>query len=490
MEIYRRRRDVMLESLNKHFPAEATWTEPEGGLFIWATLPEYIDTGDLLAKALRDDVAFVPGQAAYVDDRGRNSMRLNFSGVNEDEPRGHKKDRQSHRRASRVVWRLDRQATPARNRPAYGGGRRPEPWAEFIQNPAPSSGPDHDLTPSGPDEGRADQAESPPDQGGGRRCLSFSQNRRRVRMKVAVLHGRSLPRLAASRCAPAPESRTRWSGLGTRSWRSTSVARAGQAANRRAPRRGLRRHARAGRRGRHRAGAAGDPRHPLHRARRGGLRPLHGQGARQARAARGGHPGRAGLVFAFNETAFRELGAADALGQMEERLGFPLVIAAAAALPWGEVRGALVRGAGGAGSRPSATTTGCCWSASSRGASWRSACSATSRCRWSKRSRPGATATTSRRATRSAAPPSAPCPAELTEAEGGAVTRGSAGRACPTGHWAHAGFARVDLILGEDGPQVLEVNAIPGLTDTSLQGRRGRRHPIRAAGREDSRTWR
>jgi 2-aminoadipate transaminase len=87
VEIYRRRRDVMLDSLRGHFPAQATWTEPEGGLFIWATLPEYIDTGDLLAKALRDDVAFVPGQAAYVDDRGRNSMRLNFSGVNEDEIR-------------------------------------------------------------------------------------------------------------------------------------------------------------------------------------------------------------------------------------------------------------------------------------------------------------------------------------------------------------------------------------------------------------------
>jgi 2-aminoadipate transaminase len=88
VEIYRRRRDVMVESLRKHFPAQATWTEPEGGLFIWATLPDYIDTGDLLAKALREDVAFVPGQAAYVEEgRGRNSMRLNFSGVTEDEIR-------------------------------------------------------------------------------------------------------------------------------------------------------------------------------------------------------------------------------------------------------------------------------------------------------------------------------------------------------------------------------------------------------------------
>jgi 2-aminoadipate transaminase len=85
--IYRRRRDAMVAALAEFFPRGATWTEPEGGLFIWATLPEFIDTGDLLARALRDDVAFVPGQAAYVDERGRNSMRLNFSGVGEDEIR-------------------------------------------------------------------------------------------------------------------------------------------------------------------------------------------------------------------------------------------------------------------------------------------------------------------------------------------------------------------------------------------------------------------
>jgi len=85
--IYRKRRDTMVEALAEHFPPEATWTDPEGGLFIWATLPDYIDTGDLLARALRDDVAFVPGQAAYVDGRGASSMRLNFSGVDEEEIR-------------------------------------------------------------------------------------------------------------------------------------------------------------------------------------------------------------------------------------------------------------------------------------------------------------------------------------------------------------------------------------------------------------------
>ena len=87
IEIYRARRDVMLESLERHFPAQAEWTHPQGGLFVWATLPDYIDTTDLLAKALRENVAFVPGRAAYVDGRGAHSMRLNFSGSTEDEIR-------------------------------------------------------------------------------------------------------------------------------------------------------------------------------------------------------------------------------------------------------------------------------------------------------------------------------------------------------------------------------------------------------------------
>jgi 2-aminoadipate transaminase len=86
-ELYRRRRDTMLDALAEHFPAEAEWTRPEGGLFIWATLPDYIDTTDLLARALRDNVAFVPGRAAYLDGRGGSSMRLNFSGVGEEDIR-------------------------------------------------------------------------------------------------------------------------------------------------------------------------------------------------------------------------------------------------------------------------------------------------------------------------------------------------------------------------------------------------------------------
>jgi 2-aminoadipate transaminase len=87
IEIYRRRRDVMLDALAEYFPREAEWTHPQGGLFIWATLPDFIDTTDLLARGLEEHVAFVPGRAAYVDGRGGSAMRLNFSGVGVDDIR-------------------------------------------------------------------------------------------------------------------------------------------------------------------------------------------------------------------------------------------------------------------------------------------------------------------------------------------------------------------------------------------------------------------
>jgi 2-aminoadipate transaminase len=84
IDVYRRRRDAMLAALAEHLPPEASWTCPQGGLFIWARLPDYIDTTDLLARALRQHVAFVPGRAAYLDGRGGSEMRLNFSGVDDD----------------------------------------------------------------------------------------------------------------------------------------------------------------------------------------------------------------------------------------------------------------------------------------------------------------------------------------------------------------------------------------------------------------------
>jgi 2-aminoadipate transaminase len=83
-DIYRSRRDAMLRALEEEMPAEARWTRPNGGLFVWATMPDYIDTTHLLAMAQdKHEVAFVPGRGAYLDGRGAHSMRLNFSGVPE-----------------------------------------------------------------------------------------------------------------------------------------------------------------------------------------------------------------------------------------------------------------------------------------------------------------------------------------------------------------------------------------------------------------------
>ena len=77
----------MLDALAEFFGPEAAWTHPQGGLFVWATLPDYIDTTDLLARALEENVAFVPGRGAYLDGRGGSSMRLNFSYVGDEDLR-------------------------------------------------------------------------------------------------------------------------------------------------------------------------------------------------------------------------------------------------------------------------------------------------------------------------------------------------------------------------------------------------------------------
>jgi 2-aminoadipate transaminase len=88
-DLYRIRRDTMLDALAEHFGDGARWTTPQGGLFVWATLDARIDTTDLLAQARGSEgVAFVPGRAAFVDGRrGASSMRLNFAGTPDGEIR-------------------------------------------------------------------------------------------------------------------------------------------------------------------------------------------------------------------------------------------------------------------------------------------------------------------------------------------------------------------------------------------------------------------
>lgn len=82
--IYRSRRDAMLRALEKNFPEDSHWTRPQGGLFIWATLPEFLDTEKMLPLAINRKVAYVPGTAFFADGRGANHMRLNFSYADED----------------------------------------------------------------------------------------------------------------------------------------------------------------------------------------------------------------------------------------------------------------------------------------------------------------------------------------------------------------------------------------------------------------------
>lgn len=77
---YRERRDHMLQALTRHMPEGVTWTKPEGGMFVWLTLPSGMDGAQLLARSIEQiRVAFVPGSAFHADGSGRNTIRLNFS---------------------------------------------------------------------------------------------------------------------------------------------------------------------------------------------------------------------------------------------------------------------------------------------------------------------------------------------------------------------------------------------------------------------------
>ena len=78
-EVYGYRRNVMLDAMERYFPSGTKWTRPKGGLFLWVTLPEDIDTLALMPKAIANNVAYVPGSAFYADNALPNTFRLNFS---------------------------------------------------------------------------------------------------------------------------------------------------------------------------------------------------------------------------------------------------------------------------------------------------------------------------------------------------------------------------------------------------------------------------
>lgn len=83
-ELYRERCDAMLEEIDTAFPATATVAAPTGGMFAWVRLPQSVDTGAMLPRAINARVAYVPGRAFYADGGGHHEMRLNFSYAGSD----------------------------------------------------------------------------------------------------------------------------------------------------------------------------------------------------------------------------------------------------------------------------------------------------------------------------------------------------------------------------------------------------------------------
>lgn len=81
---YKAQKDCMIESIRKHFPEEVSYTNPEGGMFIWASLPESLNSEDLIKSAIQEKVVFVPGKSFYTEAEGYRNMRLNYSNSSEE----------------------------------------------------------------------------------------------------------------------------------------------------------------------------------------------------------------------------------------------------------------------------------------------------------------------------------------------------------------------------------------------------------------------
>lgn len=87
IDIYRNRRDIMLEEMKKHFPEEVTYTYPEGGLFTWVELKEGLNAVEIGMEALKENVAFVPGNSFYPNGNDTRHFRLNYSNMSEEKIR-------------------------------------------------------------------------------------------------------------------------------------------------------------------------------------------------------------------------------------------------------------------------------------------------------------------------------------------------------------------------------------------------------------------
>lgn len=84
IDLYRHKRDLMHKYLSEFMPEGVTWTRPEGGLFLFITLPEWMNAKELFDIAIKENVAFVIGEVFYCDGKGQNTLRLNFSYVSDE----------------------------------------------------------------------------------------------------------------------------------------------------------------------------------------------------------------------------------------------------------------------------------------------------------------------------------------------------------------------------------------------------------------------
>ena len=74
----------MIKTIEEEFPEGVKWTHPEGGLFMWVTLPEYMNATEMMKKCIENNVAYVPGVAFYPGRTKTNNFRLNYSNMDED----------------------------------------------------------------------------------------------------------------------------------------------------------------------------------------------------------------------------------------------------------------------------------------------------------------------------------------------------------------------------------------------------------------------
>jgi 2-aminoadipate transaminase len=83
-QIYSKQKDCMIAAMEQYFPAEVEFTRPQGGMFLWISLPKGLSSANLFELAIRENIAFVPGKPFYVDGGGDNTLRLNFSNSDEN----------------------------------------------------------------------------------------------------------------------------------------------------------------------------------------------------------------------------------------------------------------------------------------------------------------------------------------------------------------------------------------------------------------------